>query len=81
MYKQRKNAADFLNKKGYDIEFDADGFWMEEQRWRDIKTKEIADEMIGFAKEQKREMLKVMLALETLDKELYNYYFDKFHCG
>ena len=80
-FDKRKIAADFLNTKGYDIEFDKDGFWLEDQRWDKMKTKDVIDEMNDFAKKQKSEMLIIMRELETLDREMYNYYFNKFIIG
>jgi len=80
-FDKRKIAADFLNTKGYDIEFDKDGFWLEDQRWDEMKTKNIIDEMNDFAKKQKSEMLIIMRELETIDREMYNYYFSKFIIG
>jgi len=80
-FDERKIAADFLNTKGYDIEFDKDGFWLEDQRWDEMKTKNVIDEMNDFAKKQKSEMLRIMLELETIDREMYNYYFSKFIIG
>jgi len=80
-FDKRKIAADFLNTKGYDIEFDKDGFWLEDQRWDEMHTKDFIDEMNDFARKQKSEMLRIMLELETLDREMYNYYFEKFIIG
>ena len=46
---ERKKVAEWLNTKGLDIEFDADGFWMEDYRFQDYKTKDIADLMREYS--------------------------------
>lgn len=48
-YKQRIIVAEWLNQKGYDIQFDRDGFWMEEYRFGEHKTKDVIDLLIDFA--------------------------------
>lgn len=68
----RIEAATFLNTKGYDIEFDEDGFWLEDQRWHDHKTKEIVDEMDEYAKLKQREVLDMMLDCDYLDQRGYD---------
>ena len=51
--KQRIKAAEFLNSQGYDIEFDKDGFWLEEYgAFGEHKIKDILDLMIAFNKSQ-----------------------------
>lgn len=48
-YGQRLEAAKYLNTRGYDIEIDKDGLWLEDYRFQDCKTKEIVDHMIEYA--------------------------------
>lgn len=51
--KERLEVAKWLNSKGWDIELDKDGFWMEEMGvFADCKVKDIADLMIAFSDHQ-----------------------------
>ena len=51
--RQRIEAAKFLNSQGYDIEFDKDGFWLEEYgAFGEHKIKDILDLMIAFKESQ-----------------------------
>jgi len=48
-FEKRKQAAVWLNTLGYDIEFDKDGFWMEEYSFTEHKTKDVIDLMISWS--------------------------------
>lgn len=51
-YEKRKKVAEWLNKKGYELELDKDGLWMEDYDFQEHKTKEVIDLMIEFAQDQ-----------------------------
>jgi len=40
----------WLNTKGYDIEFDKDGFWWEEWRWGEHTTKDVIELIYDYNK-------------------------------
>jgi len=72
---QRIETAKWLNTQGYDIELDKDGFWMEEYRFQDCKTKEVIDHMIDFSKVKIRELLVDLREKGTIENDdIFNFY-------
>ncbi len=70
----RIEAATFLNTKGYDIEIDENGFWLEDQRWHDCKTKEIVDEMDEYAKSKQLAVLDLLFVSDSISQKTYYYF-------
>lgn len=54
-YKIRKKIAEWLNLKGYNLELDKDGFWMEDYDFQGHKTKEVLDLIFEYHKLQELE--------------------------
>lgn len=77
-FQTRQKIASWLNSKGYSFEFDKDGLWQEDFDFQEHKTKDVLDLISDFEKSQKSQMLKTMLNKNTIDRELYNYYYQKF---
>ena len=52
---KRKEVAMWLVRQGYEIEFDKDGFWMEDYGFGEHKVKEVIDLMINWAEHKKQQ--------------------------
>ena len=72
----------WLNTKGYDIEFDKDGFWWEEWRWGEHTTKDVIELIYDYNKSKLNKLhiadVSVTLPLSVIDikdiKRVRNYF-------
>ena len=69
-YKERVNVAEWLNSKGYDIEIDRDGFWMEEIRFTEHKTKDVVGLVLDYSESLREENYRLRAAVAEMARML-----------
>jgi len=69
-YSERLRAAEWLNTQGYDIELERDGFWMEELRFTEHKTKDVVDLMLMYSETLREQNARYLAAVREMEKML-----------